>query len=348
MVGPRSLLFSLSIFLYNFCILLEAAAIKRGIPPNIPQYALDYAPLVYLHSDDEYRPSNIRSMLRNTQPKVNFEPISGAPSPLTLDSLDQLNNYGGESVYLTATKDVAADSQQPWLKGVAPDETGLTSGAISAAIIVNEKDSITTDVFYFYFYNFNSGPPVWGMKFGDHVGDWEHIMVRFENKIPTALWFSQHADGQAFTYQAVEKKGKRPIGYSAKGSHANYATGGPHDHTIPNFNLPGAFFLVDDTNQGPLWDPTLSAYYYSFRGDSNTFTPYDPVSPVNWLYFKGKWGDQQYPANHPGQYVLFGQARYGNGPTGPLDKELQRSAVCPSNVKPCWVRPFLSAKLEKE
>ncbi|RVD90437.1 uncharacterized protein DFL_001402 [Arthrobotrys flagrans] len=347
-MGARTLLFSLLVFLHSFFIPLEAAVLKRGAPPGVPQYALDYAPLVYLHSDDEYRPSNIRSMLRNTQPLVNFQPIPGAPKPVTLDNLDQLNNFGGDSVYLTSVKDVAVDSQQAWLKGVTPDATGLTNGAISAAILVNEKDATTTDVFYFYFYNFNSGPPVWGIKFGDHVGDWEHMMVRFQNGVPSALWYSQHADGQAFTYEAVEKLGQRPIGYSAKGSHANYAMGGRHDHTIPNFNLPGAFFLVDDTNKGVLWDPTLSAYYYKFDAGTNSFTSYNPASPVNWLYFKGKWGDQQYPKEHEGQYILFGQARYSSGPTGPLGKELQRKDVCPSNVKPCWVRPFLTAKLEKE
>lgn len=208
-MGARTLLFSLLVFLHSFFIPLEAAVLKRGAPPGVPQYALDYAPLVYLHSDDEYRPSNIRSMLRNTQPLVNFQPIPGAPKPVTLDNLDQLNNFGGDSVYLTSVKDVAVDSQQAWLKGVTPDATGLTNGAISAAILVNEKDATTTDVFYFYFYNFNSGPPVWGIKFGDHVGDWEHMMVRFQNGVPSALWYSQHADGQAFTYEAVEKLGQR-------------------------------------------------------------------------------------------------------------------------------------------
>lgn len=29
-----------------------------------------------------------------------------------------------------------------------------------------------TDVFYFYFYGFNLGPKVGGLRFGNHVGDW--------------------------------------------------------------------------------------------------------------------------------------------------------------------------------
>ncbi|KAF3932387.1 hypothetical protein ABW19_dt0204872 [Dactylella cylindrospora] len=337
-------LFSLLIF--SFLLQVEGVAINKRAPAGVPQFALDYAPLVYLHSDDSYRPSDIGSMLANTEPKVNFQLVGGAPNPLTLNNLNELNNLGGESVYLTARKDVATDTEQPWLKGVTPDASGLTNGAISATIIINEKDATTTDVFYFFFYNFNSGPPVLGIKFGDHVGDWEHIMIRFKSGVPEALWYSQHEDGQAFTYDATRKNGKRPIGYSAKGSHANYAKDGKHDHTIPNFSLPGSFFLADDTNTGPLWDPLLSAYFYKLNPASNTVTPYDPTTPVNWLYFNGKWGDQQYPTSHRNQYVIFGQARFTGGPSGPLFKDLQRSGICPSSVKPCWVRPFLTAKKE--
>jgi hypothetical protein len=54
----------------------------------------------------------------------------------------------------------------------------------------------------------------------------EHNMIRFTQGQPTAVWYSQHASGQAFTYNAVEKKGKRPYAFSGNGTHANYATSG--------------------------------------------------------------------------------------------------------------------------
>ncbi|KAK6353698.1 hypothetical protein TWF696_005659 [Orbilia brochopaga] len=345
------LLVSVLLQIHLFCARVESAAIHRRAPAGIPQFALDYAPLIYLHSDDPYRPSDIASMLANTRPEVKTQPVSGYPSPLTLDNLDSLNGLGGQSVYLTSLKDIAADSQQAWLKGVAPDSSGKTNGAVSAAIIVNEKGHGTTDVFYFFFYNYNSAPPIRifniPFEFGNHVGDWENMMVRFKYGQPSAVWYSQHADGQAFTFEATRKIGQRPIGYSAKGSHANYATDGDHDHTIPYVNLPGTFFLTDNTNAGLLWDPLLSAYFYRYDAPSNSFSAYDSNSPVNWLYYQGHWGDQQYPTSRPGQFVIFNQAKYADGPAGPIFKELNRPKMCPSNMKVCLVNPFLTAKKVK-
>lgn len=150
--------------------------------------------------------------------------MQGAQSPLTLDNLATLNNIAGTDVWLTSVDDIT--SSPAWLKGAKPDGSGRTPGATSAAIIVNDKGNGNTDVFYMYFYAFNEGPTYFGQEVGDHVGDWEHNMIRFKDGKPQSLWYSQHAYGQAFTYTAVEKQGIRPIGYSAKGSHAVYAIAG--------------------------------------------------------------------------------------------------------------------------
>lgn len=72
-----------------------------------------------------------------------------------------------------------------------PDASGKTDGAVSAAIIVNDRGSGRVDAFYMYFYAFNPGPPVFGQEVNNHVGDWEHTMVRFLDGVPQAVWFSQ-------------------------------------------------------------------------------------------------------------------------------------------------------------
>jgi hypothetical protein len=37
----------------------------------------------------------------------------------------------------------------------------------------------------------------------------EHNMIRFKNGVPDAVWYSQHANGQAFKYSVLEKSGLR-------------------------------------------------------------------------------------------------------------------------------------------
>jgi hypothetical protein len=88
--------------------------------------------------------------LQNTEPRVDFKPITGAPSPLTLDNLDRLNALGGTKVHLTSKVDIT--KSPAYLKGVSPDSSGRTNGAVTAAIVVNDKGGGEVDAFYFYFY----------------------------------------------------------------------------------------------------------------------------------------------------------------------------------------------------
>ncbi|KAL3466712.1 hypothetical protein BJX64DRAFT_215109 [Aspergillus heterothallicus] len=308
------------------------AALNGLAATSIPSYVLDYAPLVWLHSEETYRPSGIAEHLEHVVAQVDHQAAEGGPSALTLDNLDQLNAVGNESVYLSSQEGIDANPQPSWFSGASVDESGQSQD-VSSIVVVHDRGGGEVDAFYFYFYSYNQGNTVLGMEFGDHVGDWEHNLIRFQDGTPQAIWYSQHSRGQAFTYDATEKQGNRPIAYSANGTHAVYSISGAHDHTIPGVNLPIGF-LVDQTDQGTLWDPTLGAYAYSYASDTQTFQPYDPSYPVNWLDFNGRWGDDALP----GGPELFGQAKYVGGPTGPKFKSLDRELVCPSS--PCIVLPF--------
>lgn len=78
-----------------------------------------------------------------------------------------------------------------------------------AILLVMDKGDGVVDAFWFYFYSFNLGNTVLNIRFGNHVGDWEHCLVRFYNGKPKALFFSAHSGGEAYSYEAVEKIGPR-------------------------------------------------------------------------------------------------------------------------------------------
>lgn len=78
-----------------------------------------------------------------------------------------------------------------------------------AVLIVVEKDDGVVDAFFFFFYSYNLGNKVFNVRFGNHVGDWEHTVIRFQHGEPKAIFFSEHSFGEAYGWEAVEKIGKR-------------------------------------------------------------------------------------------------------------------------------------------
>ncbi|OAP57611.1 hypothetical protein AYL99_08349 [Fonsecaea erecta] len=312
---------------------------------DVPAFVRQYAPVAYLDSTEIYLPSSIAGHLTHTHPEDGSgNNIANAPSPLTLDNLNSLDNFASSGTQVYLTSDEGIEALPSWFRGVEPDSSGSTGSTIASLIVTVSKPNNILDAFYFYFYAYNQGNWVLGLpvlEFGDHVGDWEHTMVRFVNGAPTAMWFSQHSSGEAFSYSALQKynNGERPIVYVANGTHANYAIPGVHDHTIPNFNtLAGP--LEDHTDAGLLWDPLVNAYVYSFDNSTGVFTAYNGQDPTAWLDFAGRWGDNQLSDSTPGQIDVFGERKYVAGPTGPKDKDLGRANVCPTG-KSCSISSIL-------
>ncbi|KAI0143082.1 vacuolar sorting-associated protein [Xylariaceae sp. FL1272] len=212
-----------------------------------------------------------------------------------------------------------------------PDEEGYSRAP--ATLIMVDKGSGIMDAFWFFFYAYNLGQTVLGTRYGNHVGDWEHAMVRFESGTPRAVYFSEHEGGQAYTWQAVEKRGnttheQRPVIYSAVGSHAMYAMPGTHPYVLP-FEM-----LKDITDQGPLWDPAKNfrGYWYNHTttAESEALVPTreNPEAPTGWFHYEGSWGDKIYGLDDERQWRLFGQYHYVTGPQGPKFKNLGRRKVC--------------------
>ncbi|GJE85188.1 Vps62-like protein [Phanerochaete sordida] len=287
----------------------------------LPSYVTQFAPLSHLDSTEVYFPADVANHLTHVQPE---EDMSAIASSVTFSTIGSLSS----DVFLTS-KDTVEDIQNvaSWLNGVKPESTGLTSAP--ATIVAVQKAGGIVDAFYFYFYSYDHATYL-GLQFGDHVGDWEHSMVRFVNGVPQDIYLSAHDGGSAYTYSALPSQNGRAITYIANGTHANYASPGSHQHDLPG--------LDDQTDAGSIWDVTLNFRGYWFDNSTQTFTvasgagtggSVEAGEGVGWLNFAGRWGDEQYDLFHEGQYcVTSDECKYVSGPTGPIAKNLGRTAVC--------------------
>jgi len=295
---------------------------------TIPDYAITYAPYSYIYSGENYWCSDIATHLEHVTPEVNFTAVE---SSVTLETLDELPS----DVYLTSDDDPL--TAPAWLTSVAniPDSTGYTPAP--ATIIVADKGA-WVDVFYFYFYSYNQGLEVLFEVYGNHVGDWEHSMIRFVDGVPQYIYLSEHSSGSAYNFTTLPQIDGRPATYIANGSHANYATTGHQDYEGTALGLIG---LYDTTDAGVYWDVTQNYRGFFFDNSTQTFTSAGGVGiggseqgaeGVDWLYWLGAWGDEQYPNSDPEQNcdleVITGDCKFVSGPTGPYDKNLGRTAVC--------------------
>ena len=189
---------------------------------EIPRYVLDHAPLVHLYSGEQFWPSDIAEHLTHVTPNLNYTPIQAKSINPNLTNLDRLNEYSsGRYVYLKSDDNV--EERPDWLeskKNIPSHEDGRDpkkhgkdyrpgrSDAPAILIVVNKGRGVV-DAFWFYFYSYNLGNVVLNVRFGNHVGDWEHSLVRFQNGKPKVVFFSEHNFGSAYSYSAVEKIGQR-------------------------------------------------------------------------------------------------------------------------------------------
>lgn len=189
-----------------------------------------------------------------------------------------------------------------------------------------EKDYNNVDISYFQYCPYNYGKKVMGMEFGDHVGDWEHITVRFAkftyNGIdylkPIQVKYPSHSFSNAYTWAEVDKvDGTHVVGYSADGSHGMWKDSGDHEYQ----NIVVAK-LTDECSAGTAWDTwtCLETYEYSAQertgrglGDTQWKSYFDVDYQNADSLSVYQWGNKKNGS-------VFGQDKLADGPTGPQEK----------------------------
>ena len=144
-----------------------------------------------------------------------------------------------------------------------------------------------------------------------HEGDWEAVTVLLDERgRPAEVGTSRHCGGALRAWAKVEKRGARPVVYSALGSNALYFK--PGRYLQSKRCWPEVALAVFTAYKVPILDHVARGGAISPR-----VVPVTRSSPA-WMSFPGRFGEEQY-MHFPQQTF-----RFGGGPHGPAFHDLWR------------------------
>ncbi|WP_205525767.1 discoidin domain-containing protein [Pyxidicoccus trucidator] len=267
----------------------------RGLPTD-GQTALQFAPRIWLHSGEYYLPSSVEHFLANVHP---------------------------DNGYLVTNQALGCDSctDPAFLDGRRPDQVHVPLYVEVVQRTSNGQPTHITDIIYWAFYPYNNGKRVciglyteWGgclgaySTFGNHVGDWEHMTLRFIDGRPHQVYMSQHSGGQTelFGSKWMAILGWHPELYAALGSHGFYQEPARHVYE----HLDNGDFLADDTDRGIPWDGWVRPVVF----------PWQPMGTysgsLEWLNITQKWGNPA--AGCSLSEPISGECVRNGGPDAPM------------------------------
>jgi hypothetical protein len=232
-------------------------------------------------------------------------------------------NVHEDNGYLVTNQSLGCDNctNPAFLDGQRPDQNRVP---VYAEIVKHQNNGIdTTDVIYWMFYPYNNGKVVcvgavtdWGCagdptRFGNHVGDWEHMTVRFIDGRPSQVFLAQHSHGDTFAYgqKHLDVAGFHANVYAAKGSHGLYADTGKHVYE----NLPNGDYLADYTSDGIAWDTWKTVVPFEWQS-TGSYT-----GALSFLNITSRWGNRKSGCGF--WEDLAGECILNDGPEAPMVKD---------------------------
>jgi hypothetical protein len=262
------------------------------------EVATAFAPRIWMAQGETYMPSTVEHALANT----------------TRTWMPSTNSYW----YVTNETLNDSSTKLPYFNG------DLENAKIYA--FWTEKAFSNVDISYFQFSPYNRGKTVVGSEFGNHVGDWEHITVRFarfsyegeQYLKPIQVVLPAHSFRNIYDWAQMDKVGgTHVVAYNALESHGMWKDAG--NHVYQNIVVAQ---LTDICNQGTAWDTWNSLRIFEYNAWEHTGRG---IGTETWpSYFNNDYSNPnslsaQYWGN-PQQGSLFGQPLLSNGPSGPEGK----------------------------
>lgn len=264
--------------------------------------ARQFAPLIYLHDKEPYRPASVEWYVERCGMRL---PNGGGNVPRDRLDMADLRDYSGpeyRSAELIPEDDFSPTPKfYPTYKEtfagnpLEQNDDGSEECVADCYVNVVEKPSTETSpagavIQYFFFYPMNGpfGPRMGKLSIAGHEGDWEHIDVHLVkdcegNFRPDKVYYAAHSTNkfgkvywpmdQRMEWVSAdgEEPATHPVAYSAKHFHASYP-----NHFYLNF-------VFDSTSRsGPIWKCWDHLKLVSFNGEIQ--------DGAEWLHFSGMWG----------------------------------------------------------
>jgi hypothetical protein len=270
-----------------------------------------YAPRLWFSADEVYFPSSVEWSFPNLKRVLigeNYWVVT--KSPLLGDYL--LEGPAYEDVY-----------DHPYFHGDL-ESAVVYAFWVEKTIGPEDAEEDVIDLVYYVYYPFNKGKLCGGVRYENHVGDWEYLVVRLDRRDPDnplAVALSAHDFVGVYGWNEIDKvEDTHPVAHVAWGSHGVWRDEGAHHYATHVCEL------HDYCSKGTPWDTWHHIHTFNFtarRGingaswpkwmgedfsDPGRGNPYDPAAGA--IY---RWGN---PQNYcwPWACVLT------TGPTGPISK----------------------------
>ncbi len=336
---------------------LDSRAVK-GVDPltaqQIDGLIQDYGPIVYFHPDETYYMDDPAYVLDhgvtldwaivvNESSYDNFIMNYMGSRPTNSLTIQDDVSYVLNEVMPNPPYSSSPYYFRYWLNIPSSLWAGDVNQERSKAFVrVLPWNTFFTEIQFWFFYPYN-GPgrfevclssntcfPIQLDQNGRHVGDWEHVSLRFENTSQKliSVYMSQHDGGGMFSANTpgLLYQGQHPVVFSAKYSHGNYPLAGTlyyvrvtsYDWELGTFSID----LFDLTGVGKSFETYQPGNYEVIS--SNTF----PVREPDWLRYQSRWGQYlknifsmdfhwPFPDIHIYQYD---EKEVSGGPSGPAMK----------------------------
>lgn len=174
-----------------------------------------YAPILYMHPDERYHPTDVMNMLKNSRLYERRDWKKDKPVDRTPTLHELVNNFDEDKYYLRLKYNEKKLKKRNWEK----DQT-----VYGRQFTTYEGGTERTVLQYWFFYVYND----WD---DDHEGDWEMIQIVFgSNNEPLLITYSIHKGGMTLPWDdpKVSKNGDHPKVYVNLGGHGSWNEPGNH------------------------------------------------------------------------------------------------------------------------